>query len=72
MGGDDKVPEPMNALPREQASSKPRFESDLALLRRRFDERLAALAKPEAGDHLRSVMRTAAKLRGRVKAGETY
>ena len=52
--------------------SESRVESDLALLRRRFDDRLAALAKPDAGDRLRSVMRGPAKLRGKVKAGKTY
>ncbi len=49
-----------------------RAESDLALLRRRFDERLAALRKPDAGDRLRSVMRSPARLRGKVKAGNSY
>jgi PHD/YefM family antitoxin component YafN of YafNO toxin-antitoxin module len=52
--------------------SESRVESDLALLRRRFDDRLAALAKPDAGDRLRSVMRSPARLRGKVKAGKTY
>jgi hypothetical protein len=52
--------------------SESRVESDLALLRRRFDDRLAGLAKPDAGDRLRSVMRGPAKLRGKVKAGTTY
>jgi hypothetical protein len=49
-----------------------RVESDLALLRRRFDERLAALQKPDAGDRLRSVMRGPAALRKKVKAGASY
>lgn len=49
-----------------------RIESDLTLLRRRFDERLAALRKPDAGRRLRSVMRGPAKLRGKVKAGQSY
>ena len=52
--------------------SESRVESDLTLLRRRFDDRLAALAQPDAGDRLRSVMRGPAKLRGKVKAGTTY
>lgn len=47
-------------------------ESDLAYLRRRFDERLAALRKPDAGQRLRSIMRGPARLRGKVKAGESY
>lgn len=49
-----------------------RTESDLALLRRRFDDRLAALRAPDAGDRLRSVMSRPARLRGKVKAGKTY
>jgi prevent-host-death family protein len=49
-----------------------RLESDLALLRRRFDERLAVLRKPDAGQRLRSIMRGPARLRGKVKAGRTY
>ena len=54
----------------KQAES--RVESDLALLRSRFDERLAALRKPDAGERLRSVMQSPAKLRGKVKAGTSY
>jgi len=54
----------------KQAES--RVESDLALLRRRFDERLAALRKPDAGPRLRSIMRGPARLRGKVKAGKSY
>ena len=49
-----------------------RIESDLALLRRRFDQRLAALRKPVAGQRLRSIMRGPARLRGKVKAGDRY
>ncbi len=48
-------------------------ESELDALRRRFDQRLAALQSPDAGDRLRSVMRGGAvKLRGKVKAGPSY
>lgn len=54
----------------KQAES--RIESDLAFLCRRFDERLAALRKPDAGRRLRSVMRGPARLRGKVKAGQSY
>jgi PHD/YefM family antitoxin component YafN of YafNO toxin-antitoxin module len=46
-----------------------RMESELDALRRRFDDRLAALRAPDAGARLRSAMRGAARLRGRVKAG---
>jgi PHD/YefM family antitoxin component YafN of YafNO toxin-antitoxin module len=49
-----------------------RVESDLALLRRRFDERLDALRKPDAAQRLRSIMRGPAKLRGKVKTGTSY
>jgi PHD/YefM family antitoxin component YafN of YafNO toxin-antitoxin module len=49
-----------------------RVESDLTTLRRRFDERLATLQKPDAGQRLRSVMRGPARLRGKVKAGGSY
>lgn len=61
----------VNLLERaKQAES--RVESDLALLRSRFDERLAALRKPDASERLRSVMQGPANLRGRVKAGASY
>lgn len=54
------------------AQAESRVESDLAQLRQRFDERLAALRAPEAGARLRSVMRGPARLQGKVKAGQTY
>ncbi|MGS1005733.1 hypothetical protein [Achromobacter anxifer] len=44
----------------------------LVELRRRFDQRLAALAEDTAGDKLRSALRAPAPLGGRVKAGSTY
>ncbi|TLX22470.1 type II toxin-antitoxin system prevent-host-death family antitoxin [Thermomonas fusca] len=40
-------------------------------LRRRFDERLACLDAPGAGDTLRGILRKPLKLEGRVIAGET-
>ncbi|MBW3550102.1 MAG: type II toxin-antitoxin system prevent-host-death family antitoxin [Proteobacteria bacterium] len=46
-----------------------REQSALEELRHRFDERLASLQAPDAGDRLRSVMRGPAKLGGKVKAG---
>jgi PHD/YefM family antitoxin component YafN of YafNO toxin-antitoxin module len=49
-----------------------RVESDLALLRRRFDERLAGLRKPDAGPRLRSIVQGPARLRGKVRAGTSY
>jgi len=41
-------------------------------LRRRFDERLAGLRQPDAGDRLRAVGKSAPALRGKVKAGTGY
>jgi PHD/YefM family antitoxin component YafN of YafNO toxin-antitoxin module len=49
-----------------------RVQSDLVQLRERFDERLAALRAPDAGERLRSVIQGPARLRGKVKAGQTY
>ena len=46
--------------------------SALAALRRRFDERLAALRAPDAGTRLRSIVRGETRLRGKVKAGDRY
>lgn len=56
----------------QAAQAESRVESALALLRQRFDERLAVLRTPEAGDGLRSIMRSRTKLHGKVKAGESY
>ncbi len=44
-------------------------ESALDVLRRRFDERLAALRKPDAGDRLRALIDEPTRLGGAVKAG---
>ena len=41
----------------------------LAALRHRFDERLAVLREPDAGDRLRAISRSPARLRGKIKAG---
>lgn len=46
--------------------------SGLETLRHRFDERLAALERADAGDRLRTIMKNPAKLRGKVKAGTGY
>jgi PHD/YefM family antitoxin component YafN of YafNO toxin-antitoxin module len=62
-------PQVYGALIEAQQALEARADADLATLRRRFDERLAALREPKAGDRLRSVMREPAQLRGRVKAG---
>jgi PHD/YefM family antitoxin component YafN of YafNO toxin-antitoxin module len=49
--------------------SESREALELESLRRRYDERLAALLAPDAGMRLRSAMRRPARLRGKVKAG---
>lgn len=46
-----------------------RATSELDALRRRFDERLAALDAPDAAARLRRVMRGRTRLRRKVKAG---
>ena len=53
-----------------QAESRTR--SDLEALRRRFDERLAALRAPNTSTRLRAAMRGRARLHGKVKAGAGY
>jgi PHD/YefM family antitoxin component YafN of YafNO toxin-antitoxin module len=60
------------ALLERAQQGEARIETDLAHLRRRFDERMAALEKPDAGERLRSIMRGPTTLRGKVKAGTTY
>jgi hypothetical protein len=42
------------------------------VLRRKFDERLAALNAPGAGDRLRAAGRRPARLHGKVKAGASF
>ena len=54
------------------AHAESRVESDLAQLRHRFDERLAALRAPDAGERLRSVMKNPVQLQGKVKAGQSF
>lgn len=54
------------------AATESRIESGLDTLRQRFDERLAALNQPDAGDRLRAISRGATKLHGKVKAGTGY
>ena len=49
-----------------------RTEPALEALRRRFDERLASLQAADAGDRLRGLMRSPAKLHRKVKAGAGY
>lgn len=47
-------------------------QSALDILRLRFDQRLAALQAPDAGDGLRNVMRGYARLEGKVKVGDSH
>jgi hypothetical protein len=60
------------ALLAAQRASEARLEAELDVLRRRFDDRLAALRDSAAGGRMRAVMRRPARLRGRVKAGTGY
>jgi PHD/YefM family antitoxin component YafN of YafNO toxin-antitoxin module len=59
----------MLALLREAAS---RDEDALDALRRKFDERMASLKVPGAGEKLDSVFDKPLELDGRVIAGESY
>ncbi|HUF48490.1 MAG TPA: type II toxin-antitoxin system prevent-host-death family antitoxin [Vicinamibacterales bacterium] len=47
-------------------------EAAIETLRRRFDERLAALDARDAADRLRSLVRRPARLKGKVKAGHSH
>ena len=60
------------ALARAAKTGKRKDIDVLETLRARFDERLAALQADDAGDRLRGVMDTPAKLRGKVRAGATH
>jgi PHD/YefM family antitoxin component YafN of YafNO toxin-antitoxin module len=61
--------EEYSRLMAQAARAEAQIDADLAALRRRFDERLASLRAPGAGDRLRVIMRGPARLRGKVKAG---
>ena len=54
------------------AQAATRTEPTLDALRQKFDARLAALQAPDAAERLRSVMRSPAKLDGKVRAGDRY
>ena len=49
-----------------------RAEPALEVLRQRFDERLATLQAADAGDRLRGLMASPARLGGKVKAGASF
>lgn len=53
------------------AEAEARTEDALARLREQFDQRLATLRSPRAGHRLRAVMRTPARLGGKLKAGSS-
>ncbi len=57
-----------------QAAASAQAQQDAALgaLRQRFDERLAALARPDAADRLRAVLAAPGALQGQVKAGGSH
>ena len=59
-------------LARAAAAAQARQDDALATLRRQFDERLAALAAPDAGTRLRGVFGQAPALHGQVRAGQTH
>ena len=61
---------PLADLPRTPASHLKKV--GLAGMRRKFDERLAALDAPGAGKRLRAIVRGRAKLKGKVKVGTGY
>ena len=47
-------------------------EPALDALRQRFDDRLAVLQAADAGKRMRGLMRSPARLGGKVKAGKTF
>lgn len=47
-------------------------EPALDALRRRFDERLAALQAPDAGKRMHDLMKRPAHLDGQIKAGDSF
>ncbi len=57
-----------------QAAAGVQAQQDAALdtLRRRFDERLSTLARPDAADRLRVVFDAPTALQGAVKAGDSH
>ena len=54
------------------AANQGRQDDALATLRRQFDERLAALATPDAGERLRDVFGQSPALGGQMRAGQGY
>ena len=60
------------ALVSASAVAKRVQETALEALRRSFDERLAALRAPDAGDRLRVLINEPTRLGGMVKAGASH
>jgi len=60
------------SIVRALEQAKGRDQATLEALRKRFDERLKALKEPGAGAKLLAAARTPVKLRGKVKAGQSY
>lgn len=65
-------PEEYGRLTRAAAAAEAREEDALDSLRRRFDERLAALQQPDAGQRLRDTFGQAPALQGQVRAGSSH
>lgn len=65
-------PDEYERLTRAAAATERRQEDALESLRRRFDERLATLQQPDAGERLRDVFAKAPTLQGKVRAGGSH
>lgn len=61
-----------NAILELLRAAAARDEAVLNALRHRFDERLASLREPGAGEKLRDILRQPLKLHGKVIAGEGH
>ncbi|MEZ0472946.1 type II toxin-antitoxin system prevent-host-death family antitoxin [Luteimonas salinilitoris] len=64
--------EDYGAIMRALHEASARNDEALDTLRHRFDERLASLQVADAGSRLRGVMRSPARLGGKVKVGASH
>ncbi|NLO79758.1 MAG: type II toxin-antitoxin system Phd/YefM family antitoxin [Xanthomonadaceae bacterium] len=64
--------EEYDAIRQALSHAAARQEPVLEILRRRFDERLAALQEPDAGERLHNLLRQPARLDGQARAGEGF
>jgi prevent-host-death family protein len=64
--------EDYSGIQRALEAAGERDEAALDTLRQRFDQRLASLQATDAGGRLRAVLRGPAKLRGKVRAGQSH